>query len=366
MRRSLLSVCGLVAFAGVVVHDRALAQDTINVGVVMPKSGPNADSVRRYVIAPVEWAAKLANDKGGVLGKQIRVIEEDGRTPEMAVAALRKLIDVDKIAADISTYTYLVLPQLPVAEESKIVLVGPATSHPDFTKNPWAVRIALTGPPQAQRTAQLVHSVGDKTAVYFSENNEAGQSMQKAFTAELSKLGGEVLATDTYKIEASDVRGELVKFKSYNPDAFYFMGTTGRPNALILQQMAEVGFHPKHIFSTYLMEDAEVQRLDPKLTEGVIWVGLDIDPEFSKAFTAALGYPPDTMAGMSFGAMQLLIDGLARAGTASDPVKLRDTIDNYGAFKTPVGTFTFAGSGDSSVAMAVKTMKAGKIVPYKP
>jgi hypothetical protein len=39
---------------------------------------------------------------------------------------------------------------------------------------------------------------------------------------------------------------------------------------------------------------------------------------------------------------------------------------NYGPLQTPVGTFTFKGSGDPEVGLTVKTMKAGKIVPYTP
>jgi branched-chain amino acid transport system substrate-binding protein len=362
--RYLVAAAALATFL-VTSPNIALSEDTINVGLTFPKSGPNADSVRRFLIGPAEWAAKLANAKGGVLGRQIKTISEDSRDPSSAVSALRKLVDVDGIVADLSSFTPMILPQLPVAEEKKIPIFGVSVSHPDFTKSPWGIRLALTGEKQAVKTADVATDLGVKTAVYICEDNDAGRFMQKVFETEFTKRGGKLLATESYKMEDNDMRGQLTKLKSYNADALYFMGTTGRPNALILKQMAEVRFQPKHVFGTFLMEDAEVRNLSPDLTEGVVWVAFDIDPAFAKDFKAEFGYEPDTNAGTAVGSMELLIAAIKRVGS-TDGTKLRDAIFNYGPFKTPDGTFTFTGSGDPEAGLTVKTMKAGKIVPYTP
>ena len=64
----------------------ASAEETINIGVVLPKSGPTADYVKRYLIVPIELAAKDANAKGGVLGHKVKIISEDFRVdPATAV-----------------------------------------------------------------------------------------------------------------------------------------------------------------------------------------------------------------------------------------------------------------------------------------
>ena len=344
----------------------ASAEETINIGVVLPKSGPTADYVKRYLIVPIELAAKDANAKGGVLGHKVKIISEDSRVdPATAVSALRKLIDVNHIFADISAFTSLILPQLPIAEEKHVIVFGPGVAHPDFTKSAWAVRLALTGEKQATKTAEIATELKLKTAVYLSEDNESGRQMQRVFTNEFTKRGGKVLATETFKVGDDNMRGQLTKLKSYNADAFYFMGSSGRPIALILKQMAEVGFHPKRTFASFLMENREVQSLSPELTEGVVYTTLPMDPGFAKHFKDELGYQPETNAGTGYGSVQLLLDAIRRAGSL-DPVKVRDAIYNYGKFQSPVGTFTFTGSGEPEVGQIVKTMKAGKIVDFKP
>jgi branched-chain amino acid transport system substrate-binding protein len=318
------------------------------------------------MIVPAEVAARHANEKGGILGRQIKTISEDSRSdPATAVSALRKLIDVDNILADFSSFTALIFPQLPIAEENQVIVFGPGVAHPDFTKSAWAVRMALTGDRQAKKTAEIATALGVKTAVYLSEDNDSGRVMQRVFDAEFTKLGGRLLATETFKVEANDMRGQLTKLKSFNPDAFYFMGSTSRPIALILKQMVEVGFHPKRVFDTYLMETAEVQSLSPELTEGAIWVTLEMDSAFAQQFKAELGYEPDTASGDMYGSMQLLVEAIKRVG-GTDRTKVRDAIFNFGEFKSPVGTFTFAGSGEPEVGLIVRTMKAGKIVEFKP
>ena len=112
----ILIVATSLAFAAV----NCVAQDTINIGIAMPIGGQNGAYVKRSFVAPTELAVKEINAAGGILGRQVKVTIEDTRFDGVgAVAALTKLIEVDKIMAVFTAFTPLTFAQLPIAEEKK-------------------------------------------------------------------------------------------------------------------------------------------------------------------------------------------------------------------------------------------------------
>ena len=361
------TVTGITAAAaGLLVPRRALAQEPIKIGVVLPLGGANGDYVKRNLIAPTELAVKETNDAGGLLGRQIRIVVEDSRyDPATAVSALRKLADVDKVIAVITGYTPLTLPQLPVAEEKKIIIFGPSTEHPDLTKSRWAVRSTPTADKPGIKTAQAAAKLGLKTAATITEdNNEAARLTQRAFQAEFEKLGGKILVAETAKTQDTDMRGQLTKIRASRAEAFFVNMSSGRVLALVLKQISEVGLRPKRIFSNHLAEDREVKLIGAGMAEGIIYTALAVDPAFTERFKAAFGYDADTNSGKHYDATQLLFAAIRRAGTADDTAKIRDAIYSFGEFKGVLGPIKYNGSGEPEMYPSLKIVKDGKYVAY--
>ena len=73
-RRNTLGVIltGALAFA-----NAAIAADPIKVGVTIAQSPPGSVSQGTQVKDGVEVAAKMVNDAGGVIGRQIELVFED-------------------------------------------------------------------------------------------------------------------------------------------------------------------------------------------------------------------------------------------------------------------------------------------------
>jgi len=365
--------CAISAAAGLFVTTTAVlinpgvsvGQEPIRIGIVLPLGGTNGEYVRRYLIAPTEFAAKEVNDAGGLLGRQVRIIVEDSRyDPASAVSALRKLADVDKVLAVFTGFTPLTLPQLPIAEEKKIIILAPSTEHPDLTKSKWAVRLTPTADKAGLRIAQVAIKQGLKTAAIISEDNEAIRLTQRAFQAEFEKLGGKILIGETFKTQDTDMRGQLTKIRAARADALYIIVSSGRPMALVLKQASEVGLKPKRIFGNHLVEDREVKALGGAMAEGLIYTTLQVDPAFSQKFKAAFGYDADANVGKHYDATRLLFEAIKRAGSADDPVKVRDAIYNFGEFKGVLGPVKFQGSGEPEMYPTLKTVKEGNYVTF--
>ncbi len=345
----------------------ASAQEPISLGLVMPLSGQNGDYIKRYVVAGHELAVKEMNEKGGILGRPIKLYIEDSRSSgATAVSAFNKLIDVNKIRAVFSIFTPFTLPLLPIAEEKKIIVLAPSVEHPDLTKSRWAVRMTPTAAVNGTVIAEQAHKLGLKTAAIIEEDNEAIRLSAKAFAAEFERLGGKMVGDETFKNQDTDMRGQLTKLRAARPDALYVLAPSGRPVALALKQIREVGFKPKRIFSTHLVEDREVIALGGDMAEGVIYTAVATTPEFAQKFKAAYGYDSDVNAGKHYDSTIVLLLAIQKVGSDADMTKVRDAMYNWGEYKGTIGTFRFVGSGEARISPILKTVKDGKYIRYQP
>ena len=359
-----LVIAAATLFAGI---GAASAQEPISLGLIMPLSGQSGDYIKRYVLAGHELAIKEQNAKGGILGRPIKLHIEDSRSdPATAVSAFNKLINVDKIRSVFTIFTPFTLPLLPIAAEKKVIVLAPSVEHPDLTKSPWAVRMTPTALTNGMLIGQQAHKMGLKTAAIIGEDNEAIRLSTKAFVAEFEKSGGKIVGDETFKTQDTDMRGQLTKLRAARPDALYLLAPSGRPVALALKQIREVGFKPKQIFTTHLVEDREVIALGGDMAEGVIYTAVAVTPEFAQKFKAAYGYDSDVNAGKHFDSTMVLLQAIQKVGSDQDMTKVRDAIYNWGEYKGTIGTFRFVGSGESLVSPILKIVKDGKYIRYQP
>jgi branched-chain amino acid transport system substrate-binding protein len=363
--RQKIVIVGLALAAVLFGPGQGRSEEPISIGTILPMSGQYGDYVKRYMAAATEIATQEANDKGGVVGRKVKLTEEDSRLDgATAVSALNKLADVDKVLAVFTAFTPTTLPQLPVAEQKHVLVMAASTEHPDLTKSRWAVRMTPTADKAGVVIADLATKMAMKTAAVLSEDNEAVRITVRAFTAEYEKSGGKVVADETFKSQDTDMRGQLTKIRAARPDALYIMVTAGRPIALALKQISEVGLRPKQIYANHLIEDREVQSIGGAVAEGVIYTSLDMDPVFAARFKARFGYDPDSNAGKHYDATWLFFDAIKRVGSADDTAKIRDAIYNYGQYKGVVGNFEFSGSGEPKIFPILKVVKGGEYVKY--
>ena len=127
------------------------ADDTIKVGMVLPVTGPAADS-GKYALTGAKIALDRVNKSGGVLGKQVELVTEDDQTTNPgAVLAFSKLAAQPDIVAFLgsirSTQNHAMAPD--ILKAGKPVCFG--GTDPALTKmgNPWLIRFRPTIPTRA-------------------------------------------------------------------------------------------------------------------------------------------------------------------------------------------------------------------------
>ena len=125
-RRELLkasATTGLVLGAPAILS--AQSKQPINIGTLCPLTGAGGSygpDMQRSVVAVVE----RINKAGGILGRPVQLFHEDDQTSaEAGVRAARKLIDVNKVIAIVSTWASAVtLAVKPLCVEAQVFLIG--------------------------------------------------------------------------------------------------------------------------------------------------------------------------------------------------------------------------------------------------
>src|SRR3954447_304678 len=99
----------------------AQAQETIKIGVIQPLTGSVAYNGTTDVNG-IKLALSEINAKGGVLGKQVELVIEDGQCkPANSVNAAEKLVQRDKVVGLIGAFcSSATAAIMPVAEGNKV------------------------------------------------------------------------------------------------------------------------------------------------------------------------------------------------------------------------------------------------------
>jgi branched-chain amino acid transport system substrate-binding protein len=345
MRRGFV---GTAAIAAVVAANMAHAADTVKIGLIQPLTG----SVAYNGIADVN-GAKLAvaqrNAKGGVLGKQVELIVEDGQCqPAKSVNAAEKLIQKDQVpvisGAFCSSATIAVMS---VAEKYKIPLLSGVSSKTDLTErgNTWFFRTAETDALMAHAFAEiLVKNLKLKTIAYIGVNDDWGRGGVDEFSRQIESMGGKTVLKEYFDHGTTDFYTLLTRVRAARPDGIFVAAET-QDGSIVVKQMKELGLTSK-VFGVGSWATADFVKLTGDAAEGIhaaVPYAATLDTPANKAFVAdykaAYKEAPGKYSAAGYNALNIIMDGIQRAG-AADPAKIREALEKTD-YTGPNGQFRF-------------------------
>ena len=325
-------------------------------------------------------AVKLANESGGVLGKQIRLVTEDDRSDvNDAVNAVQKLINQHKVVAVIGEVaSKRSLAGANVCQRYKVPMLSPASTNPDVTfeggkAKEYVFRICFTDDFQGKMNGRFAAEQGWKrVAVLTNVEEDYSKGLARFFKEAFTAGGGSVVSDETYTGADRDFKSQLTKIKSANPDAVYVPGYYGEVT-LILPQAKQVGLNVP-FFGGDGWDSA--QTLDLPEAQGHFYsdhyTAEDPRPEvkeFVDAFRKEYkGETPDAMAVLGYDAGRVMIDAIKRAGEAA-PEKIRAALEQTRDFKGASGTITIDEKHNARkplVVLRIEDKKAKLFKTYQP
>jgi branched-chain amino acid transport system substrate-binding protein len=270
-RRQILIVGGVVAAVAVAQVGPAAAEDVYRFGALNPITGAGStygSGMQKAILFAVEEITAA----GGAGGRQIEVVAEDSQTsPEAAVLAVKKLIEVNKVDAILGTWSSGVsLAILPIINAADRILMhtsaAPALSEHNDKHLAW--RFQSNSEHIGEAFAAIATKEGFKRPAIMAFNNDAAIGNTDSFRRHWEEKGGKVTTSVVYEPKRTSYRSELQQVLSTSPDVIALSGYLP-DTTIILREAYEFGAPVKFIIPAWAAGPQLVSALGPEVTEGV-------------------------------------------------------------------------------------------------
>ena len=222
------------------------AADTIKIGGVQPLSDWGA-AEGNFIKDGAEIAVERINSQGGINGKKIELIMEDGRNdPADSLNAAQKLINRDKVSVLFGAWlSSATLALIPTTMRNKIPLVVETSGADEITypAKKHVFRTAVLFSQEAAAAEKALKELKVKKASFIAQDNDFGRGSVREMQKMMEKNG--IASGDVFYVDAAsnDFYPQLTKVK--NSDADIIIVThNNQGTSKILEQKAELNVTP--------------------------------------------------------------------------------------------------------------------------
>jgi len=303
-------------------------------------------------------AIKEINAAGGVNGRKIvAVFEDDGHSPTKALAAVKKLVEQDKVFAVMSVGgSNATVGAVDYMKEKGVPFYVSIASAPQVTW-PHAKNLFRGGTTETARYGELY---AEFLATHYKAKRIAIMSGREEYPrnegdATADKLKNWFQTTPVARVEFNigdkDFTPQLVEVQKANPDVIAFFGNPAEA-AIAMRQAKELGLKQPFFVGSNMVDPALIAAAK---TSGEGVMGFSLIPylpgakapdmvkwesAWKKEYPNAPSGRPNNFDLLAYGDMYVLAEGMKRAGpnlTTDSLIKALEGIQNYrvGPVATP-------------------------------
>jgi branched-chain amino acid transport system substrate-binding protein len=262
-----------------------------------------------------ELAAEDVNSKGGleVAGKKYKidvVTYDDHYKAADALTAFNRMVFDDGIKFVVGPLgSAPALALLPVSTENKVITMTmaftPKALSPEYKYSfrPVIPSDVFSNP----QVKWVVDKLGAKRIGGLFPNDESGQQVGAANEAAYQAIGAKFVAKEFFERERVDFVPILTRVLAQNIDAFELNGNSPQTAGLLVKQLRELGL------------------------------------EYTKRFEAKYKVPLNAFSPFFYANVHMLFAGMQKAGTVTDPDKVRDAMLGLKDFDTVLGKVNWIG-----------------------
>jgi branched-chain amino acid transport system substrate-binding protein len=348
----------------------ALAQEPIRIGEFASMTGKEAtygQASHRGTLLAVEEV----NAAGGVLGRKLELLLEDNQSKAGESATIvRKFISRDKVVAILGEVaSSRTLEAAPIAQNARIPLITPSSTSPKVTEaGNYIFRVCFIDPFQGTVMAKFAKNTLKlkRVGVLSSVSSAYSVGLAKYFKERFSADGGTVVLEQKYSEGDKDFRAQLTAIRAAGVDGLFVPGYYAEAS-LICKQARDLGINGP-IFGADGWESPDLVTIGGKAVEGT-YFATHYSPDnrdpvvvgFNERFQRRWGAMSDTLTGLGYDSVMMLVDAIKRAGT-TESAKLRAALADTKNFKGVTGTITLDAQRNPTKSAVVLAVKDGKFV----
>lgn len=345
---------------------------TLKFGFIGPLSGDAASNGITEKNA-VQMAVDEINSKGGINGRKISIVYEDGKcNGKESLTAMEKLVSVDKVKIVLGGLcSGETLAAAPIAEKNHVLLFSAFSSNPGISNaGDYVFRNSPSDSDVAKGDAIYMAS-RYKSISIISENTDYAKGVHDILKQILTEKGL-VFKNDEYfggpGNDTTDFRSLLQKFKTANADVIYVNAQSGKTAGLIAKQIREIGIKTP-IVGTFAFSSPDAASIAGANLEGIVFSnssGLsNVGSAILKKYLSAFGKPANEYEmGASYDRVYILAQAISAVGYDVDKIKnYLYALKNYNG---TIGNYHFDSNGDVvGVGFENYVIKNGQFVPVE-
>jgi branched-chain amino acid transport system substrate-binding protein len=262
---------GMLSFAG----GNCLATDEIKVGAVQPITGRFAFA-GVHINAGLEDALMMANEEGGINGKQIKYIMEDGTyNVDAAVAAFKRIMARDNPIIMYGESTGMGKAVAPEIKDRYKILYSSTSFSSELAnpaENPY---VFVPGPTYSDMFGILLKYIAKEkpgaNVAFFYSDTEFGRDPVPYGTEMCKKLGLNLVAEEVAKVGGIDVASQVLDLKRKKAEYVIFQGFVLAPVPAVIKQARDYGLKAKFMGTHWGTHKMLLDKMGP-LAEGYLGV----------------------------------------------------------------------------------------------
>jgi branched-chain amino acid transport system substrate-binding protein len=371
MRRSLISLTISAALLAAIACQPAGGGDKVRIGVFMSLTGDTAN----FGISStngIKMAADEVNATGGINGKLIELLVQDDRSDASEAATIvTKFVTQDQVHAILGEVaSSRSIAAAPIAQNAKIPMLTPSSTNPEVTKKgDYIFRSCFIDPVQGAAIAQFgARTLNAKRgALMVDRKNDYSTGLEKVINEVFTRLGGQIVVTQSYQAADQDFNAQITSIKGANPDVIFVPGYYGDVG-LFAKQARDKGITVP-IVGGDGWDSPSLYQIGGAALHGCYFSNHyspdDADPlvqKFVNDYKSRFGSVPDALAATAYDAALIMFDAIKRANSL-DGAAIRNALAATKEFPGVTGKVTFNENRDAvKPIVMIKIEEGGKFV----
>lgn len=328
---------------------RGVTDETIRIGAILDFTGPLKAAAPAFEAGLMAWE-RYVNEQGGINGRKLQILIEDGEAaPAATAAAANKLIHNDQVfalAAVLGSAAFEAVYDL--IEEEKVPTIGLA--FPESSYSPVKRHIFIAGVPYHYQMARGIDFLVDKFGADLKlgvlyQDDEMGEAALIGVRDSAAAHGFTVVAAEAFPRGANDLSSQVANLRRAGVNAIA-SASVAIQSAVLAQELAKIGW------------DAAVVTLNPSAAEvyfllageaadgmyAVDYLAKPGDPgyAFAKGLADEYDMPFNAFFLYTFSNIAMLTEAIKNAGSTVTPdtvVAALEGLQGYDAHGTTLPTY---------------------------
>ncbi|MCA8910304.1 MAG: ABC transporter substrate-binding protein [Planctomycetes bacterium] len=322
----------------------------------------------------VELAVEEINASGGINGKKIELrVEDTASDPQQGGNAATKLATGDSVFVALGAVASgISLNAAPIFQEKGIPMISPSSTNPTVTQQGDKIfRICYLDDFQGGACAVFAHKdlKAKKAAILSNQDDAYSTGLAKFFKAKFTKLGGEIVAEESFKKGNSDFNTQISNIKGKGADII-FVPAYYNDVALIAKQ-----FRAQDVKTPLLGGDGWESASLTKNAEGALegcYFGnhysqedkSDTVQKFVAAYKKKYGETPSSLAALGYDVVYVTKAAIEKAG-AFDRAKVLDALRGLTDFQGVTGKFSIDGDRNARKSISMLKIQGDRFLPVR-